>query len=103
MTDKFSLFKSTFGASNDVLGAIESGLDFEKKISDILNTCRTDDEISRRFEKLQEEFKSEIDTEQQAHGCGFLKGFILMCKIVFVAMTSKPKKPLRDLNDYLWA
>ena len=66
LTDKFSLFKSTFGASNDVLGAIESGLDFEKKISDILNTCRTDDEISRRFEKLQEEFKSEIDTEQQA-------------------------------------
>ena len=66
LTDKFSLFKSTFGASNDVLGAIESGLDFEKKISDILNTCRTNDEINQRFEKLQEEFKSEIDSEQQA-------------------------------------
>lgn len=66
LTDKFSLFKSTFGASNDVLGVIESGLDFEKKISDILNTCRTDDEINQRFEKLQEEFKSEIDSEQQA-------------------------------------
>ena len=77
LTDKFSLFKSTFGASNDVLGAIESGLDFEKKISDILNTCRTDDEISQRFEKLQEEFKIEIDTEQQAARTRIFEGLIL--------------------------
>lgn len=66
LTDKFNLFKSTFGASNDVLGAIENGIDFERTISDILNTCRTDEEISQRFEKLQEQFKDEIATEQHA-------------------------------------
>lgn len=66
LADKFNLFKDTFGASNDVLGAIESGLDFERTISDILNTCRTDEEISRRFEELQEKFKKEIDSEQLA-------------------------------------
>lgn len=66
LTDKFNLFKSTFGASNDVLGAIENGLDFEKKISKILNTCRTNDEINRRFERLQKEFKLEIDNEQKS-------------------------------------
>lgn len=64
LTDKFQLFKSTFGASNEVLGAIESGLNFERDISDILNTCRTDEEINQRFEALQEELKDEISTEQ---------------------------------------
>ncbi len=66
LADKFSLFKSTFGASNDVLGAIENGIDFERTISDILNTCRTDDEISQRFEELQDKFRDEIATEQHA-------------------------------------
>lgn len=66
LADKFNLFKDTFGASNDVLGAIENGLDFERMISDILNSCRTDDEISKRFEELQEQFKEEITTEQHA-------------------------------------
>ncbi len=66
LADKFNLFKDTFGASNEVLGAIENGIDFECTISDILNTCRTDDEISQRFEELQEKFKDEITTEQHA-------------------------------------
>lgn len=64
LADKFSLFKDTFGASNEVLGAIEDGFDFEKTISNILNTCRTDKEITEKFAKLQEEFKNEISSEQ---------------------------------------
>lgn len=64
LTDKFNLFKDTFGASNEVLGAIEDGFDFEKTISNILNTCRTDEEITEKFAKLQDEFKDEISTEQ---------------------------------------
>lgn len=66
LANKFNLFKSTFGVSNDVLGAIESGVDFERQISDILNTCRTDTEISQRFKDLQEELKDEIKSEQVA-------------------------------------
>ncbi len=66
LTNKFDLFKSTFGASNDVLGAIESGVDFERTISEILNTCRTDEEIGQRFEQFQEKFKEEISSEQIA-------------------------------------
>lgn len=66
LENKFNLFKSTFGVSNEVLGAIENGIDFERTISDILNTCRTDEEINQRFEQLQEQFKDEIATEHQA-------------------------------------
>lgn len=64
LTDKFSLFKDAFGASNEVLGAIEDGFDFEKTISNILDTCRTDAEITAKFAKLQDDFKDEISAEQ---------------------------------------
>lgn len=64
LADKFSLFKDTFGASNEVLGAIEDGFDFERMIGNILDTCRTDAEITQKFEKLQDEFKYEISSEQ---------------------------------------
>lgn len=66
LENKFNLFKSTFGVSNDVLGAIEDGLDFERQISEILNTCRTDAEIDQGFKRLQEQFKDEIAKEHHA-------------------------------------
>lgn len=33
LTEKFSLFSGVFGASDEVLGRIESGIDFEKRIA----------------------------------------------------------------------
>lgn len=64
LEQKYQLFKGTFGASNDVLGSIEDGLDFERRISDILNSCRSDDDIKRGFEQLQEEYKDQIAKDQ---------------------------------------
>lgn len=60
---KFHLFESVFGASDEVLGAIEDGLDFEKTISDILNRCKTSDEIDAAFKDLEATYASEISTE----------------------------------------
>ncbi|HXF92313.1 MAG TPA: hypothetical protein VNK46_06120 [Nitrospiraceae bacterium] len=39
-----------------MLGAIESGVDFEKRIADIYQRCRTPEEIKASFEELQSEF-----------------------------------------------
>jgi superfamily II DNA/RNA helicase len=64
LEQKYQLFKGTFGASNEVLGSIEDGLDFERRISDILNACRTDQEIRDGFEQLQEEHKDQIAESQ---------------------------------------
>ena len=36
LSEKFKLFEGVFGASDEVLGAIESGVDFEKRIADDL-------------------------------------------------------------------
>ena len=58
--EKFSLFNGVFGASDDVLGSIESGVDFEKRILAIYQECRTSEEIEAAFQKLQEEMDASI-------------------------------------------
>ena len=58
--EKFSLFNGVFGASDDVLGSIESGVDFEKRILSIYQECRTPDEIEAAFRNLQEEMDESI-------------------------------------------
>ena len=40
LSEKFQLFEGVFGASDEVLGAIECGVDFEKRINDIYQRCR---------------------------------------------------------------
>jgi hypothetical protein len=58
--EKFSLFTGLFGASDDVLGSIESGVDFEKRILAIYQECRTTEEIEAAFRRLQEEMDESI-------------------------------------------
>jgi superfamily II DNA/RNA helicase len=60
--EKFSLFNGVFGASDEVLGTIESGVDFEKRILAIYQECRTPEEIEAAFLKLQEEMDEQIRT-----------------------------------------
>jgi len=61
LSEKFQLFEGIFGASDEVLGAIESGVDFEKRIADIYQRCRKSDEIKSAFDKLQLELSLEIN------------------------------------------
>ncbi|MDP3223560.1 MAG: helicase-related protein, partial [Rubrivivax sp.] len=60
LTEKFNLFNGVFGASDDVLGSIESGVDFEKRILTIYQQCRTPDQIETAFKALQAEMDERI-------------------------------------------
>jgi len=60
--EKFSLFNGVFGASDEVLGTIESGVDFEKRILAIYQKCRTPEEIDAAFRALQAEMDEQIRT-----------------------------------------
>lgn len=62
LTEKFKLFNGIFGASDEVLGTIESGVDFEKRILAIYQECRTPEEIEAAFRRLQEELDEQIRT-----------------------------------------
>ena len=60
LEEKFKLFSGVFGSSDEVLGTIESGVDFEKRILAIYQECRTPDEIEAAFKALQEEMEETI-------------------------------------------
>jgi len=60
LSEKFHLFEGVFGASDEVLGAIESGVDFEKRIAAIYQRCRKPEEIQTAFDQLQLELNFEI-------------------------------------------
>ena len=62
LAQKFRLFEGVFGASDEVLGSIESGVDIERRIGEIYQRCRTQDEINADFEQLQLEFSDAIDS-----------------------------------------
>jgi adenine-specific DNA-methyltransferase len=61
LSEKFKLFEGVFGASDEVLGVIESGVDFEKRISGIYQQCRQTDEIKAAFDQLQRDMSLEIN------------------------------------------
>lgn len=61
LDEKFKLFSGVFGASDEVLGSIESGVDFEKRIADIYQNCRTPQQIEFNFNELQKELENQID------------------------------------------
>jgi ERCC4-related helicase len=61
LDEKFKLFSGVFGASDEVLGSIGSGIDFEKRISDIYQKCRTEEQIQFNFDQLQQEMEIQID------------------------------------------
>ncbi len=65
LAEKFKLFSGVFGASDEVLGAIESGVDFEKRIASIYQKCRTPEQIQFEFDQLQHELETDIAAGQR--------------------------------------
>jgi hypothetical protein len=52
-----------FGASDEVLGAIESGIDFERRVHQIVQTARTADEVEAAFNDLTDSFQPQIEAD----------------------------------------
>jgi superfamily II DNA or RNA helicase len=65
LDEKFRLFDGVFGASDEVLGAVESGVDFEKRIAAIYQRCRTAEQIQFEFDQLQRELEGAITAGQR--------------------------------------
>lgn len=65
LTEKFKLFDGVFGASDEIIGRIEAGLDFEKRVLAIYQTCRQPHEIEAAFKQLQADMENSI--QQRMH------------------------------------
>lgn len=75
LNDKFKLFDGVFGASDEVLGSIENGVDFEKRIASIYQECRTTEQISTAFNALQSELEESISGALQKTRQQLLENF----------------------------
>ncbi len=60
LAKKFKLFDGVFGASDEVLGAIESGVDIEQRINRIYQECRDTGQIEADFERLRADLDESI-------------------------------------------
>lgn len=75
LRDKFQLFNGVFGASDEVLGSIENGVDFEKRIARIYQECRTTKQIEDAFNELQAELEVNISDAMQQTRQKLLENF----------------------------
>ena len=75
LDQKFQLFNGVFGASDEVLGSIGNGVDFEKRIAQIYNECRTPEEIAAAFDALQEEMQTSISEKMLKTRSTLLENF----------------------------
>jgi len=75
LDQKFNLFKGVFGASDDVLGAVESGVDLEMRIAAIYQDCRTPEQIKAAFDLLQLELDDKIKAGLDSARRAFLENF----------------------------
>lgn len=75
LDQKFTLFSGVFGSSDEVLGSVESGVDFEKRIAKIYQKCKTQEDIQREFDELQEELAEQINEKMITARQSILENF----------------------------
>ncbi len=75
LAEKFKLFDGVFGASDEILGVIENGVDIEKRIASAYQTCRTADEIQIAFDEIQSELDEQIKAVLETTRIKLLENF----------------------------
>lgn len=102
LSEKFKLFDGVFGSSDEILGIIESGIDFEKRIVEIYQKCRTESEIQASFDQLQQELDTEISSNIQDTRQKLLENFDEEVHEKLKVNLSKSENELSRLEENLW-
>lgn len=102
LDQKFQLFNGVFGASDEVLGSIGSGVDFEKRIAQIYNECRTTVEIERAFDALQAELQEQISEKMLKARSALLENFDESVKEKLRDNLAQSQKNLDQFEKRLW-
>jgi SNF2-related domain/Helicase conserved C-terminal domain len=66
LSQKLALFDGVFGSSDEILGALGSGIDFEKRVLDIYQSCRSSEEIDVAFTALRQDLDERIEARLAA-------------------------------------
>lgn len=103
LDEKFKLFSGVFGASDDVLGSIESGVDFEKRITEIYQKYRTEKEIIDQFDLLQKELDEQISNKMLSTRETLLANFDDEVLDKLRIRLSESKEYISKYEQWLWA
>lgn len=102
LNSKFNLFDGIFGSSDEILGALDGSLDFEKRLNEIWMNCRTEEEINEAFDALQAEMEDIISNRMYSSKKTLLEHFdedvIKKLKIRQKDDTER----IDDYNKHLW-
>jgi|SRR5680860_229318 len=66
LDEKFRLFDGVFGSSDEILGTIEKGVDFEKKVLEIVQSARDDAQVQYEFDLLTDAIQDDIDADMRS-------------------------------------
>ncbi len=102
LDQKFQLFNGVFGASDEVLGAIGNGVDFEKRIALIYQQCRSPKEIKEAFDALQEELQEQISDKMLKARSTLLENFDESVKEKLRSDLEKAQGNLDRYETVLW-
>lgn len=102
LNEKFNLFDGVFGSSDEVLGSLESGLDFEHKLNSIYQNCRTEREIAAAFDQLQSELEEVIKMRITQTKKSFIENFDEEVVNKLKIRQSKDNERISSYNRQLW-
>ena len=102
LSEKFHLFDGVFGSSDEVLGSIESGVDFEKRMLNIYQQCRTPEEINAAFDQVQQEMDANIQATMQDTRKQLLENFDEDVVSLLKIRQDKDMGNLNKFHRWLW-
>lgn len=102
LSEKFKLFDGVFGASDEVLGTLESGVDFEKRIFEIYQRCRTPAAINAAFDELQRELDEQITARMEDARTKLLEHFDEDVHRTLRLRSDETKQQIDRFQKWLW-
>jgi superfamily II DNA or RNA helicase len=102
LRDKFRLFDGVFGVSDEVLGTLGSGTDFEKRINGIYQNCRSEHEINHAFDQLQLEFDKNIQVGMDDARTKLMEHFDAEVHTKLRDSKLKTEQQLGRFGQWLW-
>ena len=102
LTEKFDLFNGVFGSSDEILGKVEAGINVEKRIFTICQTCRTPEEINAGFEQLQKECEAAIKEKLQKTQAQLLEHFDEDIHSLLKSQLEAAEQRLGKISRWFW-
>jgi len=102
LTEKFQLLDGVFDSSDEILGKIEAGIDIEKRILAVFDTCRTPEDIEAGFSQLQKDCEIAIKEKLQQTQEQLLEHFDEDIHVLLKSQLDAAKQRLGTISRWFW-